>query len=234
MKIDMPYVKQVSDMPFCGVACLSMIYEKKYHEDAIQHVLWNLVKKQSPNGREYCGTSELCLNAINMGYVTMTIKARDPISMFEFCLSNQIDLIILHHQKIGDTLAHFSVLTGIENDTIFVNNPDGSSNTNGQTLGYERNELFDLMLGSGETDEIPSGSRIVIAVSERTNTLLLAGDFPYFNCPHEDCNEIITIIKSLADKIQTHESLYIVCPHCDKDIVFQPLAPPPPPVSGAG
>ncbi len=108
----------------CGAACLSAVY-KSLGKDIPASAIWPLIAKQNRLGSLASTTHLMTLHALGQGFSAVAIQARHPLHLLSVCQERGIAAILNHRLRDDVPTGHFSVLAGIDDETVVLN--DASS-----------------------------------------------------------------------------------------------------------
>lgn len=118
----LPHIQQQANSQQCGACCLAMLY-KLWGIDYSVDQIWQEVSDYSPCGNRYCRTSKMILSAQKAGVHAMAVTVREIIPFLKKCLSNDLEAIVLYNPKPKKPTAHFSVVSYIDDQYIYLNDP---------------------------------------------------------------------------------------------------------------
>lgn len=172
----------------CGAAALSMVY-RSLGKTISQSEIWPRIAKPDSHGTMYSRSYLLCADALNQGFHSIIIKAKDPVNVLKLCNDNSVRVILNHRLRPDSSLGHYTVLFDISSRFVIVNDPQ---------FGPKRKILHqvirDLWLPKGDNCEITGN--ILIAISkkpcDKTNCCLCNAIIPdSIECPN--CNKHIPL-----------------------------------------
>lgn len=118
-----PHIQQPKNSNLCGAACLQMLYTS-YGISLTLDEIWEQVQERDKNtGRLNCHTYRMARHALSLGLKAMVVVCEDSLRVIQTCLESNIDVIALYRVNIISPLGHYSVITGMDNKGIYLNDP---------------------------------------------------------------------------------------------------------------
>jgi ABC-type bacteriocin/lantibiotic exporter with double-glycine peptidase domain len=209
----LPHIEQIKgkndprskcqDIYTCGAASLCMIYQH-FGIQADHDTIWREISSPRPfsNGGSYTRTINLLRHALNNRIPCTCASLKEPMKSFALFLDKGVELILLHHRTTKTVLGHFTVLSGIQGGSIYVNDPFYSPDEGG--INRRIRGIEDLMRPSREPNEEIGRKNTVLAFLPPIKFDALQSCL----CPH--CGQKFPIIHDIVS-----ESEAILCPNCE-------------------
>lgn len=179
------HVRQSDQSRNCGAACLAMLL-RYYGKRGKLKDITKEISVTSPNGYLTCRNSLIIRFAERNSIACCVVSAKDPISFIPFCLEHNIEIVMSYHPTENSPEGHDSLVTGCDNEFVFVNDPSMDSQ-NGTNLPIPLNKL-PILMKANDFGEIV-----------RDNTFLLFSKLPT-NLP---------LIKFSIEESTTKHSVYV-------------------------
>lgn len=187
--LNIPHIRQPQKSSQCGAACLAMIYQSHQHPIPIKDI-WPKVKAFRANGNgENCRVNLMIRHAMEQGFIAIGVSVDDPIELIHTCLSNKIDVIAL--LSLGNGYAHFCVVTGFDDNCIFLNDPDQPV-TSGRNCKIGNN-AFIRRITPTEGSEIGKFITLILIAPKETPTISATVQCPATK--HTFQTEVFSVIR---------------------------------------
>lgn len=188
-----PHFRQSDEKRNCGAACIAMLLSH-YRMRGKVSVITNQISEITPDGYPSCRNYLIIQYALKNGLNCSVVAAKDPKSFIPYCLESGIDVIISFHKYLPAPYGHFSLVTNIASDGIFINDPelDAPFGIN-QHISYD--ELCSKMKFLGNGDEI-TRSNVMVLFSKKGSevpilTITNGHEFPLFSGTLDKINEFV-------------------------------------------
>ncbi len=202
----------------CGAAALVMVY-RQFQIEVDQTELWEAVSHEYQNKRR-AHTYDLAQDALNRGLSAVIVQSHQPWAILRNCWRNNIAVVINHRIDMDSHEGHYSLLTGIRQDSISLHDP-----LLGPNVERSRDDFLRLWMPAGEPCEI--AGNVLIAISKPEDQPQI---WSHCNQPFEDsiecpsCCNSINLKPAIAlgcTKVSCRERLWyrIFCPRCDHAII---------------
>ena len=210
----------------CGAAALCMVF-RSLGIHASQHDLWEQIARRDRKGTRAARTYLLAANALQHDLSALVVRASDPWRTLRRCAAAGIRVILNHRLKADSPLGHFTVLLGVEGETVILHDPQF-----GPERRFDRADLLKLWL------PLPGGSEIAgntLAAFSRPGpdpaTCAGCGTEvpPFIPCP--GCRAPIplrphAVLGCLGEGCPERLWQRLFCPSCDRSLtqMFHPPA----------
>lgn len=196
----------------CGATCLQMVYS--YFKKPLDlETIWRSIKAGSNQNREYCSTAKMAMHGFSNGLFTIAVSSHEPVRFINTCLENDIIPIPLYRPDLTSPYAHFSVIVGIDNNTVYLNDPE-QNQRRGWRVPVKTDDLV-LKMDKVENTEIITPNTFVLVSQTDVDLIpcigrnLATGKAEQFDLP-----------RCLAD-----HSLWVLNPQLDRWIEPIPINP---------
>lgn len=196
---DFPFIEQIAERA-SGASCLAMIYQDQ-GKDITTEEVWKDIQAHTTDGVDYCSTAKMMHHAMANGFKIMIVRSHLPIRVLRICLQNQIYAILLQHQQKEGTEAFFTLLTGVEGETVLLNDPSYPEEE-GKNKRISSLELKLLMKKNELEDELPNDNMLFLLLPEDQTQ-------QYHTAPCPSCHFEIPYMNAVEFKISA-----LGCPKC--------------------
>ena len=166
-KKSIQHVRQSDKGRNCGAACLSMLL-RSYKKTGKMAEITDHISRTLDNGSKSCRTSLMIKYAESKGLLCCAVSVSDIRETIARCLENNIDIIVSYHPSLDNPWGHFSVVTGYDEDSVYVNDPakDSSEGANRRILFTE---LDKLMAPGRDLSEINQKNTVILLADKKMN-----------------------------------------------------------------
>jgi hypothetical protein len=119
-----PYEQQrdPANVRMCGAACLNMVY-RSLGKDVPQTAIWQAVAAKNHFGSLAASTHLMTKDALQRGFHAVAVQTTSPIEALRNCYSAGIPAIINHLLEPNRPAGHYSVLTRIDDQFVYLHDP---------------------------------------------------------------------------------------------------------------
>lgn len=206
------YERQINDRA-CGAAALAMAY-RTFGIQIAQEDVW---RRLSPDGTGI-RTQQIVADARKNGLHALALQARSPWDALRRCIDSSLLVIVNHRPNRSSSLGHFSVVSAIADDYLFLHDPnDGPDRVVPQSRFLE--------MWSRESYQSQIAGQALVAIGERSTS----DDWKCRRCaadirPTIECSSCRTIyapepfaaIGCMRLSCTERTWLRIFCPDCDR------------------
>ncbi len=155
-----PHFQQSKEKRNCGAACLCMLLQHYRMKGKLGDIT-NAVSRLLPIGVLSCRNDLMVQYAISRGLKCAAVAAKDIGTLLPFCQEQGIDAIVLYHKDDNSNLGHFSVVTNIRGNKIFLNDPESAA-PSGINVCMQLDDLMAKMICHGDGDEITISNTVIL------------------------------------------------------------------------
>lgn len=123
---NIPHVRQSDRNRNCGAACICMLLHAYGKKGRLKDVT-SEISVQLTSGLPSCRNNRMIQFIQRKGIDCCGVSAKNIREIIPFCLNIGLDIIISYRPALNSPRGHFSVVTGFDNDRIFVNDPERDS-----------------------------------------------------------------------------------------------------------
>lgn len=165
------HVRQSDKDRNCGAACLSMLF-RYYRKTGTMTEITDHISRTLDNGNKSCRTSLMIKYAESKGFLCCSVSVRNVRETIARCFENNIDVIVSYHPSQDTPWGHFSVVTGYDEDAVYVNDPakDASEGAN-RKIAFA--ELEKLMAPGPDRREINRKNTVIMLADKKTDPELV-------------------------------------------------------------
>ncbi|MBX4199252.1 C39 family peptidase [Candidatus Parcubacteria bacterium] len=166
--LSVPHMKQTKESS-CGAAALAMLYKHLGIPDQTEEVIWERLKTPRPNipGDEFITTMSMAQDGqqFDLSYfkaqasLASSETAMQPVVEF---LSQGIPVVVCQKVSKDDIRGHFRILTGVEGESILLNDPDATEATTKMDL-----DTFMSLWSDANNGEVIGGEFFAIFKKEQ-------------------------------------------------------------------
>ncbi len=117
----LPHRQQSAKELNCGAACFAMLLEHYKMRGKMKDITAGV--SGIVDGELMCSNANMVQYALSRKLSCCIVTAKDPQSFMSFCLDSGYDLIALYHSSDDSEIGHFSVISYVTNDSVFLNDP---------------------------------------------------------------------------------------------------------------
>lgn len=181
--LEIPYVRQSDVKRNCGAACLCMLLQY-YRKKGSMAEITESISVKMPDGFPSCRNNLILKYARSRKIPCCIVSVKDITTAIPALLQADIDVIISYRPNIDAPWGHFSVVTGYNNDQVFVNEPQKGL-PNGKDFPFTYEYLQKAMQPlEGATKEIVRGNTLVLLSNPNKDPAMsiLFGAISVFDC----------------------------------------------------
>lgn len=118
-----PHRRQSDKQRNCGASCIAMLFQT-YGKNGKLSEITQAISRIMPNGIPSCRNNLIAKYINDRGVPCCIVALNDICIALPKILQNDgIDVIIAYRPNVHSPEAHFSVVTGIDDKSVFVNDP---------------------------------------------------------------------------------------------------------------
>lgn len=125
LRKSIPHIQQEPGSAKCGATCMKMILDYYGIQDNIQ-TIWESVSRYDESlQRNNCNTF-LMVQYLHQkhGLFSAFVSIPDPEWLIRVCLKRDVELVPLYRPNLSSGYAHYSVIVDIDEQFIYVNDPE--------------------------------------------------------------------------------------------------------------
>lgn len=188
-----PHFRQSDKKRNCGAACMTMLFHHYKMRRKLLEIT-NQISEITPKGYPSCRNYRIVQYALKSGLNCSAVTAKDPKTFIPYCLESGIDVFILYHKHLPAPYGHFSLVTNLASDGIFINDPELDA-PDGINCYMSYDELCNKMEYLGSDDEI-TRSNVMILFSKKgsgvpVQSVKSRDEYPLFSGTLDKINEFL-------------------------------------------
>lgn len=182
--LEIPYVRQSDAKRNCGAACLCMLLQY-YRKKGSMAEITESISVKMPDGFPSCRNNFILKYARSRKIPCCIVSVKDITTAIPTLLQAGIDVIISYRPNIDSPEGHFSVVTGCNDNQVFVNDPQkGLPDGKNYPIPYEYLQKAMKPLEGSSIKEIVRENTLVLLANpnKKPSILTLPGDIYVFDC----------------------------------------------------